>query len=100
MSDNIAGHTVQKLSVTHLCIPASIWHSNPERLQELAVPGQQHLLDTSSPEWPPPMVIKVPWGRDEHIHDGGEVQKMLKFEKQRLTEEQKGGNPKALQGLE
>lgn len=46
------------------------------------------------------MVIRAPWGRDEHIHDRVEVQKILKFEKQRLTEEQKGGNPKALQGLE
>lgn len=28
------------------------------------------------------MVIRPLWGRDEHTHDGGEVQKMLKFEKQ------------------
>lgn len=83
-----------------MCIPANIWHSDPERLEELAIPGQQHLLDISSPGWPPLMVIRAPWGRDEQIRDGGQVQKMLKFEKQRFTKEQKGGNPKALQGLE
>lgn len=38
--------------------------------------------------------------RGEHVHDGGDVQEMLRFEDQSLTEEQKGENHKALQGLE
>lgn len=64
----------------------------------MAVPGQQRLLDTSSPGCPHPMVIKAPWGRGEPMHDGGEVQKMLRFEDQSLTEEQKGGNPQSSAG--
>lgn len=64
----------------------------------MAVPGQQSLLGTSSPGCPHSTVIKAPWGRGEHTRDGGEVQKMLRFEDQSLMEEQKGGNPQSSAG--
>lgn len=64
----------------------------------MAFPGQQHLLDASSPGCPDPMVIKAPWGRGENMNDGGEAQKMLRFEDQGLAEEQKGGNPQSSAG--
>lgn len=45
------------------------------------------------------MVIKAPWNRDQLTYDGGTVEKMLRFEVQNPTEEQKGGNHTALQGV-
>lgn len=64
----------------------------------MAVPGQQRLLDTSSPACPHPTVVKPPWGRSEHVHDGGEVQKTMRFKDQSLMEEQTGGNPQSSAG--
>lgn len=32
------------------------------------------------------------------MHDGGDVQEMLRFEDRSLTEEQKGGNPQSSAG--
>lgn len=46
------------------------------------------------------MVIKAPWNRDQLTYDGGTVEKMLRFEVQNPTEEQKGGNPHSSAGGE